>query len=69
MDTIKKGRFENMNKMFQKPKKYNLRIQSKNAKKWSRVIKDGILSETKEREVNTAIILCGRARYKTRNSW
>ena len=59
MDTIKKGRFENMNKMFQKPKKYNLRIQSKNAKKWSKVIKDGILSETKEREVNTAIILCG----------
>ena len=37
MDTIKKGRFENMNKMFQKPKKYNLRIQSKNAKKWSKI--------------------------------
>ena len=59
MDTIKKGRFENMNKMFQKPKKYNLRVKSKNAKKLSKVIKNKIFFGTKDREVNTAIILCG----------
>lgn len=59
MDTIKKGRFKNMNKMFQKPKKYNLRVQSKNAKKWSKVIKNKILLNTEDRKINTAIILCG----------
>lgn len=30
MDTIKKGRFKNMNKIFKKPKKYNLRLTEKN---------------------------------------
>ena len=30
MDTIKKGRFTNINKIFQKPKKYDLRITDKN---------------------------------------
>ena len=29
MDTIKKGRFKNMNKIFKKPKKYNLRFKEK----------------------------------------
>lgn len=59
MDTIKKGRFENMNRMFKKPKRYNLRVQSKNAKKWSKIIKNKLFLSTKEREINTAIILCG----------
>lgn len=30
MDTIKKGRFKNMNKIFKKPYKYNLKISEKN---------------------------------------
>ena len=29
MDTIKKGRFKSMNKLFKKPKKYNLRFTEK----------------------------------------
>ena len=29
MDTIKKGRFKSMNKLFKKPKKYNLRLTEK----------------------------------------
>ena len=33
MDTIKKGRFENMNRIFQKPKKFDLRFKKKNLKK------------------------------------
>ena len=32
MDTIKKGRYPSMNKMFKKPEKYNLRIKEKEIK-------------------------------------
>ena len=35
LDTIKKGRFEDTNKMFVKPKKFDFRVTEKNAKKWS----------------------------------
>ena len=42
MDTEKKGRFENTNKIFQKPKKFNFRITTKNAKYWSNYIKERI---------------------------
>ena len=32
MDTIKKGRFADMNKMFRPPEKYNIRLKRKNIK-------------------------------------
>ena len=32
---IKKGRFDDTNKMFVKPKKFDFRVTEKNAKKWS----------------------------------
>ena len=32
MDTIKKGRFESMNKMFKPPKDYHLKIKKKEIK-------------------------------------
>jgi len=35
VDTIKKGRFDDTNKMFVKPKKFDFRVTEKNAKKWS----------------------------------
>ena len=35
VDTIKKGRFEDTNQMFVKPKKFDFRVTEKNAKKWS----------------------------------
>ena len=35
VDTIKKGRFEDTNKMFIEPKKFDFRVTEKNAKKWS----------------------------------
>ena len=38
MDTIKEGRFDDTNKMFIKPKKYDLRITEKNSKKWAEKI-------------------------------
>ena len=34
MDTIKEGRFENTNKLFQPPKKYDLRVTDYNTEKW-----------------------------------
>ena len=44
MDTEKKGRFENTNKIFQKPKKFHFRITTKNAKYWSNYIKERIIN-------------------------
>tara|TARA_A100001011_G_scaffold246561_1_gene254814 strand:- start:2450 stop:2863 length:414 start_codon:yes stop_codon:yes gene_type:complete len=38
VDTIKEGRFEDTNKMFEKPNKYNFRITEKNAEKYSKLI-------------------------------
>ena len=35
VDTIKKGRFEDTNKIFIEPKKFDFRVTEKNAKKWS----------------------------------
>ena len=35
VDTIKKGMFEDTNKMFVKPNKFDYRVTEKNAKKWS----------------------------------
>ena len=38
VDTIKKGRFEDTNKIFVPPVKYNFRVDTKDSKKWSKVI-------------------------------
>ena len=35
MDTIKEGRFEDTNKIFVKPNKYDFKVTSKNAKSWA----------------------------------
>lgn len=42
MDTIKKGRFKNMNKLFVPPKKYDLRVTTKNADLWKYLVLDKI---------------------------
>ena len=44
MDTIKKGRFHknSIDKLFQKPKKFNFRIKEKNASVWSLIIAEKI---------------------------
>jgi len=44
MDTEKKGRFENTNKIFQKPKKFHFRITTKNARYWSNYIKERMIN-------------------------
>ena len=38
MDTIKEGRFDDTNKMFVKPDKYDFHVTSQNAKEWSEKI-------------------------------
>ena len=40
MDTIKKGRYENMNKMFRKPKNYDLRFKRKISSNLAKVKKE-----------------------------
>ena len=44
LDTEKKGRFENTNKIFQKPKKFHFRITTKNAKYWANYIKERMIN-------------------------
>ncbi len=39
VDTIKKGRFEDTNKMFIPPSKFDFRVETKNADLWSNEIK------------------------------
>tara|TARA_B100000700_G_C14402332_1_gene559785 strand:+ start:105 stop:527 length:423 start_codon:yes stop_codon:yes gene_type:complete len=39
MNTIKKGRVSTFDKVFQKPKRFDLKINIKNAKKYSKIIK------------------------------
>ena len=42
MDTIKEGRFEDTNKMFEPPKKYDFRVTHKEAEMWAFLIKSDI---------------------------
>ena len=38
VDTIKSGRFDDTNKLFIKPKKYNFQVKTKDAKYWAPII-------------------------------
>ena len=42
MDTIKEGKFEDTNKMFQKPSTYDFRVTHKEANMWAYLIKQDI---------------------------
>jgi adenylylsulfate kinase len=54
MDTIKEGRFEDTNKMFEQPTEYNFRVTSKDAEMWAYLvvqeIRDIIWLEQKGKE-------------------
>ena len=45
MDTIKEGRFDDTNKMFEKPEKYDFRVGHMEADMWSFLIKQDILDK------------------------
>ena len=42
VDTIKSGRFDDTNTLFEPPKNYNFRITTKDAKYWSKKISEKI---------------------------
>jgi adenylylsulfate kinase len=42
VDTIKKGRFEDTNAMFVKPKKFDFHVTTQNAKQWAKQIAENI---------------------------
>ena len=42
VDTIEKGRFEDTNKMFVKPKKFDCHVTTQNAKEWAKQIAEKI---------------------------
>lgn len=45
VDTLSEGRFEDTNKVFVKPEKYNIRVDTQDAKLWSRIIAKELLHE------------------------
>ena len=57
MDTIKEGRFEDTNKVFQKPEKFDYRLTSKNADIWSIKIADKIIPYKWDNKKPTAQML------------
>ena len=57
VDTINKGRFEDTNKMFVKPKKYDFHVTSQNAELWSLQIADKIIEYHWDNKKPTAQML------------
>ena len=47
MDTIKEGRFDDTNKMFQPPEKYDFRVTHMEAEMWAFLIKQDIVEKFK----------------------
>jgi adenylylsulfate kinase len=50
MDTIKEGRFDDTNKMFEPPKKYNFKVLFKESAMWAYLIKQDILREMEKND-------------------
>jgi len=48
VDTIDKGRFEDTNKLFVKPKKFNFRVKTKNAELWAPQISNEIIKHKQD---------------------
>lgn len=57
MDTIKKSRFLNINKIFTKPKKYDLRVTSKDSDIWKIVAKDLVVKYKWDNKKPTILML------------
>jgi len=57
VDTINKGRFEDTNKMFVKPEKYNFQITTQNAELWALQIADQIIEYKWDNKKPTAQML------------
>lgn len=53
MDTIKKSRYSDTNKIFEQPRRYDFRVRKKNAKLWAQIILDNIIGNS-----NNTIKIC-----------
>jgi len=48
MDTIKKSRYADTNKIFEQPRLYDFRVRKKNAKLWAQIIFDNIIGSVND---------------------
>jgi adenylylsulfate kinase len=48
MDTIKKSRYSDTNKIFEQPRRYDFRVRKKNAKLWAQIILDNIMGNSSD---------------------
>ena len=48
VDTIKEGRYDDTNKMFVKPKKFNFQVTSKEAEHWANKIAEQLISKKED---------------------
>lgn len=48
MDTIKKSRYSDTNKIFEQPRRYDFRVRKKNAKLWAQIIFDNIMGNSND---------------------
>lgn len=48
MDTIKKSKYGDTNKIFEQPRRYDFRVRKKNAKLWAQIIFDNIMGNANE---------------------
>ncbi len=48
MDTIKKSKYSDTNKIFEQPRRYDFRVRKKNAKLWAQIIFDNIMGNTND---------------------
>ena len=54
MDTIKEGRFEDTNKMFEPPKKYDFKVTHMEAQMWAYLIKQDIDDKMGQEKTNSS---------------
>jgi adenylylsulfate kinase len=49
LNTIEKGRYEDTNKLFEMPERYDFRIMEQNAEKWAEIIYNSIVNNIRKR--------------------
>jgi adenylylsulfate kinase len=48
LDTVKKSRYTDTNKIFEQPRLYDFRVRKKNAKLWAQIIFDNIIGSVND---------------------
>jgi adenylylsulfate kinase len=50
VDTIKEGRFDDTNKAFVPPEKYDIRVTEQDAEKWAHIIANAVLDDARNKQ-------------------